>query len=199
MRSWYSILGMNLVEFSVLLILFYLCIIMTAKERYIYALPTYPVYPDSAEEAKYVLEITQKRSVDDEQFFRKTDPSIVHAFVDYVDEPLEELRAIITSIPILFTVYATKYGINRPRPYQMNRDIVPMKSTTDKTPSYPAGHAFQAYFLADVLGKRYPAKKQYFDKLAERCDLVRVQAGIHYPSDGQFAKRILYRLLKITS
>ena len=26
---------------------------MTAKERYIYALPTYPVYPDSVEEAKY--------------------------------------------------------------------------------------------------------------------------------------------------
>jgi hypothetical protein len=189
---------MNVIEFCIMLIFFYLCVLMTAKERYIYSLPTYPIYPDSKEESKRVLEIMKKRSVDDEHFFRKTDPSVIHAFSEYIDEPMEELRNIITSIPILFTVYTTKYGINRPRPYQVNPLIIPMKSTTDKTPSYPAGHAFQAYFLADVLGKRYPAKKMYFNKLAERCDLVRVQAGLHYPSDGQFAKRILYRLLKIT-
>ena len=29
------------------------------------------------------------------------------------------------------------------------------------------------------------------DKIAEECNLTRVKAGIHYPSDGEFSKRLV--------
>ena len=39
--------------------------------------------------------------------------------------------------------------------------------------------------------KKYPEKKQLFDKIAEECNLTRIKAGIHYPSDGEFSKRLV--------
>ena len=70
-------------------------------------------------------------------------------------------------------------------------DIAILDSKTVDTPSYPSGHAFQAYYLAGVLGDRYPEKRDIFKRIARRCDEVRVTAGIHYPSDGEFSKRLV--------
>ncbi len=84
-----------------------------------------------------------------------------------------------------------KYFYNRARPHQIDPSIKPLTSTTAHTPSYPAGHAFQAYYLAKQLTKKYPHRKHEFDKIAQQCDDVRVIAGLHYPSDGEFAKKIV--------
>lgn len=106
-------------------------------------------------------------------------------FSPHVKESEEELNKIVTHPFLLFIGYFLKYLINRPRPYQINKNINYLESKTGNTPALPAGHAFQAYYLAHVLTKRYPDKKIMFQELAKRCDDVRVKAGIHYPSDGE--------------
>ena len=36
---------------------------------------------------------------------------------------------------------------------QVNKNIKPIDISTAQTPAYPAGHAFQAYYLAKILSK----------------------------------------------
>ena len=84
-----------------------------------------------------------------------------------------------------------KMHYNRPRPYQYNKSLQVLYSTTADTPAYPAGHALQAYYLAKILGKKYPYIKSQLDNIAYQCDIVRVKAGLHYPSDGQFSKVLI--------
>ena len=88
-------------------------------------------------------------------------------------------------------IYLLKHIINRARPYQVNTNILLLESKTANTPSYPAGHACQAYYLAKYLGKKHPEKQDELNQIAQRCDMVRVKAGLHYPSDGVFSKQII--------
>ena len=177
-----------LVTTIIFLFIIYIIIGYTSK-RYYTILPTpYFLYKDSKEEAKIVKRYTKLRNIDDIDFFKLTDPSIAHAFLPYVNEDLTYLENIILSIsPLILFI---KYFFNRPRPYQMDSTINILKSNTADTPAYPAGHALQAYFLSNILSKKYPNKKDLFDKLANRCDIVRVKAGLHYPSDGELSKTI---------
>ena len=93
-------------------------------------------------------------------------------------------------------IYFFKYIINRERPKNIikNLDILSGKGTAD-TPAYPAGHALQAYYIAKKLSLKYPEKKNILNKIAEMCDLCRVKAGLHFPSDGQFSKYLVENLL----
>ena len=38
--------------------------------------------------------------------------------------------------------------------------------------------------------------KKKLNNIAKKCDLVRVKAGIHYPSDGKLAKDMVYFLIR---
>ena len=169
-------------------IFFYIVVLVISPKRYNVALPTIAVYPDNSE-VKKVISAVKLRNQEDIDFFEKTDPSVVYAFEGEVNMERKELTEIIVSVnPI---VYFFKYIINRARPYQVVPDIAILDSKTVDTPSYPSGHAFQAYYLAGVLGDRYPEKRDIFKRIARRCDEVRVTAGIHYPSDGEFSKRLV--------
>ena len=165
------------------------------RPRYLLHLPTLPVYDN--DEAEIVLMKSKNRTIMDERFFALTDPSVIYAFVGHVEESEETLRNLITSPLIMGIIFFFKYVINRPRPYQINNDIKPLDSKTGDTPAMPAGHAFQAYYLASVLSKVYPKKKQLFSNIAKRCDMVRVKGGIHYPSDGKLSKNIVDLMTKI--
>jgi hypothetical protein len=169
---------------------------LISLSSYISWLPTIPVYPDSRE-AYNVLKAIQHRSFDDELFYLKTDPSVVHAFVDVVPLSFKEMQNYINDIRITSIILFFKYTINRPRPHQILSTIHPMKSTTADTPSFPAGHAFQAYYLAYMLQDRYPHLKQQLWEIATKCDDVRVKAGLHYPSDGRFSRQIVDVMKKI--
>ena len=172
-----------------LLLITLLIIYLYTLPRYVIYLPTIPVYNNS--EADEVYEITKKRNFEDVRFFELTDDSIIPAFLPYINECYEEIEKITTSYTVYIILILTKYTINRPRPYQINKNIDNLDSKTGYTPAMPAGHAFQAYYLAAILSKRYPHKKQKFDEIAKKCDDCRVKAGIHYPSDGVFSKKIV--------
>lgn len=176
-------------------IIFFIIIFLYTRPRYISFLPTLPFYDNN--EAAVVYKKTLYRTQEEIEFFKLTDPSITFGFLPHVNESEKELRDIIIHPFVIYIIFFFKYTINRPRPYQINTNIKYLHSNTGSTPALPAGHAFQAYYLAHILTKKYPQKKNLFNTIAEKCDDVRVKAGIHYPSDGQMSKTIVNILISL--
>ena len=173
------------------LIVIYMCFVYF-NEAYIKLYPTIPIYPNNRDEINIVKKLMKERTKKDVDFFHKTNITTVKAFLPFVDESEIELIKIETKP--YYKLLAYKYLINRIRPWQLDKEIIPIdKYTTAMTPSYPAGHAYCAYFLAKYLTKLYPHKKELFYRIALDCDLCRVKAGLHYPSDGQFARELVDR------
>jgi hypothetical protein len=173
---------------TIFLILMYIVYVNLFK-GYISYTPTLPIYPNSGEEVKKLKEIIKTRNQQDISFFYLTNKSISAAFLPYVNESVEELYKISTSHNNL--ILFLKYTINRPRPNQVDPSIKPLNIDTAQTPTYPAGHSYQAYLLYKHLSKIYPEKEKLFKEIALRCDDCRVKAGLHYPSDGIFSRRIV--------
>ena len=172
-------------------ILIYTLILISSPKRYKPYLPTIPIYPNNEEEALVVLRLAKDRTQEDIDFFNLTNLNMAPAFLPHVDETVDELNAIVLDKKVINYILFFKYLINLARPYQINSNINYLYSESGLTPSYPAGHAFQAHYLAHILTKRYPDKKDLLYSIAEKCDDCRVKAGIHYPSDGVFSKQLL--------
>lgn len=179
--------------FIILILLILYFIINISGKRYKYFLPTFNIfYPDSSEEVKKVIRSTINREISDIEFFYMTDPSVVTAFKPYVPK-IPEKKLIDISLSKNYQINLLKYFINRPRPKQMSNKVRLLKSKTAHTPAFPAGHAAQAYILANYLQKIYPHKKKLFEKIADRCNDCRIKAGLHYPSDGMYSKLLFYK------
>ena len=158
---------------------------------YISYYPTIPVYPNNNTDLEIMKKEMANRSEKDIDFFFKTNDSVVYAFLPYIndaDKDIEHLKKIITSQNNIILFF--KYGINRRRPYQIDKELNPLALPITPTPAYPAGHAYQAMLLAKYLSKKYPEKKELFYNIALKCDECRVKAGIHYKSDGEFARKL---------
>lgn len=166
-----------------------------SRPRYYKFLPTLDIFYDNSE-AAVVKRLASRRTLEDEEFYEMTDMTIADVFAPHCkgDLTVEDLEDITLRPHVKSTIFFLKYLINRPRPYQIDPTIDNLPSETGHTAALPAGHACQAYYLAKVLGRRYPEKKDLFFRLAKRCDDARVIAGIHYPSDGRLSK-ILARIL----
>jgi membrane-associated phospholipid phosphatase len=186
MKNKYSNLKLAFTIFIVLLLIY-----GYSLPRYIFYLPTIPVYPNNLIEANQVLQLTRNRTKEDIDFFKLTDPSIVYAFAPYVNLSIKEMNDYILQPWIKLAVGFFKYSFNRPRPYQINNKIDYLESNTGNSPSYPSGHAFQAYCLAYYLSKKYPENKKKYWEIAKKCQEVRVLGGVHFPSDGLFSKKLV--------
>lgn len=168
-------------------LIFIFIIYLFMLPSYIPYWPTIPIYENS--ESQVVKKMVEDRDYSDIDFFELTDEHVGHAFVEHVEESSDELRDMFSHTTLV--ILAIKYLINRPRPYQIDNSINYIDTDTGRTPSMPAGHAYQAYYLSKVLSKKYPEKEELFKKIAKRCDDCRVKAGIHYPSDGKLSKRLV--------
>ena len=179
---------------NLLLCIFVYCIILlVSPTRYLYFIPTFPIYPENTKEALEVKQIMKNGGLYYHKLFLLTDPSVSFAFARYVPESVSELDTMITSVEVTTPLYLLKYLINRARPHQVS-DIKPIPNKTANTPAYPSGHAYQAYYLAKRLGNKYPDRKTQLESLAEDCAMARVYAGLHYPSDNQFSKTLVDKL-----
>ena len=176
---------------KIILIIFIILFILVniSHKRYISYLPTFPVYPNNKNESVLVKNSIESRTQEDVDFFFLTNESVIHAFKPYVSESEDYLREKTTEQNYL--ILYLKYLFNRARPEQIDSSIKPIDTSTAKTPPFPAGHAYQAYYLEKHLSKKYPEKSDLFKKIARECDLTRVKAGLHYPSDGEFSKRLV--------
>ena len=169
----------------------YLILIIISPIRYIYLLPTLCIYPNSEKEVLQVEKEIKLRNQHDINFFHLTDKSVSPAFAEIVPLSIQELDKIITQFHVAYVIIFFKYIINRPRPKQIRPKLDVLDSISAATPAYPSGHAFQAYYLAKTLGKTYPVLQYQLDSIAERCNTVRIKAGLHYPSDGEFSKKLV--------
>ena len=104
-------------------LIFFLILIQMNMKKYIPFLPTIPIYPDNEKEILIVQNYVNNRSFNDISLFRTTDESVIYAFVDHVNESLQELNSIITSTHILFLILFFKYSINRARPKQIDPEL----------------------------------------------------------------------------
>ena len=168
-------------------------IIFTIILAYIYLFPGYlpflpslPIHPNNYIDTRVVKFEISNRTKEDEDMFYLTNKSVVNAFLPFVDESKEELIKVSLSQNNIILFF--KYLINRQRPNQVDSSIKPLNVSTAQTPSYPAGHAYQALLVSKYLSKKYPDKKSTFESIAKKCDTCRVRTGLHYVSDGQFSK-----------
>jgi hypothetical protein len=92
-----------------------------------------------------------------------------------------------------YSVNLLQIIINRPRPYKINKNIIPL-STISKSPSCPSTEAVILYKLAKDYSFKYPFIKRELYSLIDKICHVQIIAGIHYPSDNLLGKKIAYYL-----
>jgi hypothetical protein len=120
-------------------------------------------------------------------------------FADIVGNPKEKEFIGNLAGQVFKIVLYFKNKFDRPRPWQMAKhfkfDYPDIHTETGESPSYPSGHATGAYFLAEVMSRKYPKHKKklfdYADEVAEN----RMKAGVHYPSDIRAGKILASKLL----
>ena len=133
----------------------------------------------------------------DKEYFNMSDKSPRYPFYHYLDSKGlkyndKEIEKIIKdSYPVIKVL---KNYHNRPRPAQVNDKIKPIPSKTANTPSYPSGHALQAYLIAKHLSKKYPFRTYKFYSIADKIANSRVSYGLHYPSDNTYAKELAKKM-----
>ena len=199
--------------FNKIIIIIYIILLLFNK-RYYWWYPSIntnlicygKAYPDNNKEINIILkEYISKRTLDDINFFYLTDKDIIASFQNIIkpnEMKRKEMKKILKSFDIITIIMTYKYIYNRPRPSQVAPNIINKKngallnSETADTPSYPSGHAFQAYYLAKILSKKFPNKKEQLMKLAKKIGDIRIIAGLHYPSDRDFAYWLVDNLLK---
>ena len=170
----------------------------------------YPNYADSAEEVMKILQTQQNAEKNAkwkaiQEFCVLWDEDIFNAFeltlkrlnipydqeyLDYIYEMSEDIGALIIQL---------KSHYQRPRPFQLalytNQNLHPYDSVSAQSPSYPSGHATQAFFILSVIAFHYEEKKDELMKLAKQIADSRVILGLHYPSDNSFGFQIVSELL----
>ena len=180
----------------ILIVLSFSNFLLMKQNGYYFFLPTIKIHPNNYDEVKIVEYAVKNRSIEDVQFHKFTDYSVVPAFEEILrnnnikyDNDMDEIILKHVSAIINF-----KHKYNRARPWQVNKKLNKLYSNTAHTPAYPAGHAYQAWVLYRILSSKYPQLKDKLYKTAEYCDRVRVVAGLHYPSDGEYSKKLVMAL-----
>ncbi|NBP56191.1 phosphatase PAP2 family protein [bacterium] len=111
-----------------------------------------------------------------------------HGIYDITKEDLDR----VTDQTYAFLI-RIKDHYNRPRPYQLayyyNIDLhTAVNSHTADTPSYPSGHSFESFIIAELLANKYPEHAMGLLKLGKNIGLSRLLIGVHYRSDHDFGR-----------
>ena len=76
-----------------------------------------------------------------------------------------------------------KDHFDRDRPVEVFPQLNTLPSKTNKTRSYPSGHATQSVLVAKYVAGKVPRLEKDLMAAAYECGYGRVIAGFHYPSD----------------
>ena len=76
-----------------------------------------------------------------------------------------------------------KKHFNRRRPVEVLSSLNTLPSETNKTRSYPSGHACQSVIIGRYVAGKVPKLEKEIMKAAYECGYGRVIAGFHYISD----------------
>ena len=148
---------------------------------------TLPAPPkDDMKEALKVEEIIRVRTPEQVQSVRDHDQDPYFAIKKVVRENglafhENEFNQIIKeSVPIITHF---KNFFNRDRPVEVLPRLNTLPSVTNKTRSYPSGHAAQSVIIARYVAGKVPQLEEELMKAAYECGYGRVIAGFHYLSD----------------
>lgn len=181
--------------FIIIVIIFVYCLFLSLQPvRFNIWYPTIQGYPDNNKEIDVVVkEYIAKRTSNDIQFFKLTDPNPLNAFQHKISESqFLTLNKLVLSPFIIMRIMYYKILYNRARPSQVAPDDIDyLYSETANTASYPSGHAFQGYYAAKILSQWEPSRKHEWMDIAERVANIRIIAGLHYPSDRDFARQLV--------
>ena len=143
-------------------------------------------FPDNQSEVPKILNIMKKYEMD-EDTKNDLDKNNHQMMLDIVDEDMNDWEDFIRDVDIHTIKLKMKY--KRPRPYEVSEEIRSM-TDTDDSPSFPSGHAIEAYALAKVLAEEHPEKEEELFNMAEAIALSRVLMGSHYPSDIETGEEV---------
>tara|TARA_A100001015_G_scaffold201799_1_gene225329 strand:+ start:2453 stop:3040 length:588 start_codon:yes stop_codon:yes gene_type:complete len=174
----------------VTIVIIYILIILFQK-KYHFFYPSIPIYPDNNEDVLIVKKYINKRTQKDIDLFKLTDESVTYEFKNIVNLDIKTLKKIAHEKNLHIKWF--KRFFNRARPKQIDNSLNVLKSNTAATPSYPSGHAFQAYYLAKKLSIQYQHLSKQLWNCADKCAMARVYAGLHYPSDNEFSKSLVIK------
>jgi hypothetical protein len=109
------------------------------------------------------------------------------------DVNLRATREVITLCILIGGMFSqqAKGIFMRPRPVQIYPAMMPFIATPSH-PSFPSGHATQAFLVAKMLSRmmQAPALEPYLFSLANRIAENREIAGLHYESDSRAGKEL---------
>ena len=96
-------------------------------------------------------------------------------------------KLIKESAPVILEL--KKYH-NRPRPYELDKNLKSFKMKSMETASYPSGHSVQGILIAKVLGDKHPKAKSAFAKTGQNISYSRRVARAHYKSDSKMGEEL---------
>ena len=105
-------------------------------------------------------------------------------------------KLIKESAPVILEL--KKYH-NRPRPYELDKNLKHFKMKSMETSSYPSGHSVQGILVAKVLGDKHPKAKSAFAKTGKNISYSRRVARAHYKSDSKVGEELgnsMYKHIK---
>jgi acid phosphatase (class A) len=171
-------------------------------------LPPPPVRTELVVELNEIVQRQAQSTPDEREFAVRVDSERNH-YVLWSDE-VERLTGVRRP-PSFFDGIASnaegflmdlKGRFDRARPYQVAPLMgkrVEFLVTDPRTPSYPSGHAFEAYLFALTVEEMHPRHSFEFFALADMVADSRIVAGVHYPSDivaGRSAAVIAHAIRK---
>ena len=62
--------------------------------------------------------------------------------------------------------------------------------------SFPSGHTVQSYVMLNVIGSMYPTHYKFCKQIIDDVAESRINLGLHYQSDNDFAKEVGENILK---
>jgi hypothetical protein len=93
-----------------------------------------------------------------------------------------------------------KYFFQRPRPKQLAQyyklSMFPYNSFSADTPSYPSGHTLESYVVLNVIANKFPTEFQFCKNMIHDVAESRLQLGLHYVTDNEFAIQVGKEILK---
>ena len=148
---------------------------------------TLPKPPSDLEREADKLEIIiASRTPEDEESIRNHDENAFYAIDQYCKKNGlifhdNEMSDIVQQARP--TIKYFKEMFNTPRPHIIEPSIKPMSSTTNKTKSYPSGHACQSMLVGLYVAAKFPEHEKGIIEAAKECGIGRVKAGFHYLAD----------------
>ena len=129
------------------------------------------------------------------------DSSMLRIFKQHLHNngyPFDKARLKSIKKLIKPTIKRLKHHYARPRPHVVAKSWgIPWSGDyleSAQTPSYPSGHATQAYTVALILANQHPEEEENLLNIAEIVAQSRIDRGVHFQSDVDYGRELAYVL-----